>query len=458
MPNTNTKEVKIQSPDHYPKKKLLNLKESSRPEINYTLPSKYKYLRKKHPSVVEDGALPITSLGLEKNDPNFTIWKKIYLLFGLIFLVIPRTILFILILLNMQIWTYLGTFTIPESEKLMAKKPDIRSGKGTENLFRKTCLWITLFYYRLIFVCFGVYWVNEKGIRAKFKQAPIAVCAPHVTMADTSFFGAFPFHNPVSPVSTDEFGPLLNRPMRLLNAILVSTTSKKSRSLVSQEITRRVSSMKKEDWNQIVVFPEATCTSGDILMNFKTGAFMDGQAVQPIYIESYNYINCTFTWIGYNSPLLFLILLASFRTKITVHYLPIYHPNSQEISDPELFAYNVREVISKYSGLPVLDTDTTDGKIMKIYQNKFGGNPQHAFIGVLDIIRKYNVGVGEILRICEEVMGIFEKNCDGNGLVKNTCDQLADFGLQKDDILTTESDNKFLNMRSIVDAKIKRAF
>lgn len=382
-----TKSVSIHSRDRSGSNSLVN---SNRPKISYEFTNLTSNIEKQiktgYSDIILPGSLPLFSQGL--NEQNFTLGKKLYLIFGAVFLLIPRLIIFIYSLIGMNLFGKLCSIGQPYTPE----KPNITSW------WRRIFLWLAIAHYRLLYIGLGVWWIKEKGTRAKFSEAPIAVAAPHKTIADTAFFGSFPFHNYMSPVSTDEFGIILNAGMKVLNPILVSTTNRESRKNVSKEITRRTDTNLdfSKKWNQILLFPEATCTNGLCLMNFKTGAFVDGLPVQPICIKSSNWINCSFTWIGYPAYINILILMLSFRTSIEIHYLDVYVPNEQEKKDPELFAYNVRKVMSKYSGMPYTDTDTVDGKLMFLAASKHKINPIYAFVGVLELMRKYNCNTKDI--------------------------------------------------------------
>lgn len=64
--------------------------------------------------------------------------------------------------------------------------------------------------------------------------------------------------------------------------------------------------------------------------------------------------------------------------------------------------------IADYARLPVLDTDTVDGKIMSLFQHKYKGNPQEAFVGVLGLQQKYKASISTILTVFHEYMDKFK--------------------------------------------------
>lgn len=54
-----------------------------------------------------------------------------------------------------------------------------------------------------------------------------------------------------------------------------------------------------EDWPQILIFPEGTCTNRSCLITFKPGAFYPGVPIQPVCIRYPNKLDTvTWTWEG----------------------------------------------------------------------------------------------------------------------------------------------------------------
>lgn len=70
-----------------------------------------------------------------------------------------------------------------------------------------------------------------------------------------------------------------------------------SRQNTIKEIQRRVTS--GDDWQQILIFPEGTCTNRKGLITFKPGAFYPGVPVQPVCIRYPNRLDTlSWTWQG----------------------------------------------------------------------------------------------------------------------------------------------------------------
>jgi lysophosphatidylcholine acyltransferase / lyso-PAF acetyltransferase len=62
-----------------------------------------------------------------------------------------------------------------------------------------------------------------------------------------------------------------------------------SRYQTVHDIMERVK--QPELWPQIFIYPEGTCSNGQSLIEFKTGAFNPGQSVQPVIVRYPNKID-----------------------------------------------------------------------------------------------------------------------------------------------------------------------
>jgi lysophosphatidylcholine acyltransferase/lyso-PAF acetyltransferase len=83
----------------------------------------------------------------------------------------------------------------------------------------------------------------------------------------------------------------------LAQPIYVCREDHESRTKTIQDIVSRANS--EEDWPQILVFPEGTCTNRTSLIQFKPGAFYPGVPVQPVIIRYPNKLDTvTWTWQG----------------------------------------------------------------------------------------------------------------------------------------------------------------
>ncbi|KAG1670854.1 Lysophosphatidylcholine acyltransferase 1 [Nymphon striatum] len=118
---------------------------------------------------------------------------------------------------------------------------------------------------------------------------------------------------------------------RYLDPIYVDRKDFKSRKLAREKITKRLNG-EHDHLKQIFIFPEGTCTNQSSLITFQQGAFFSGLPVQPVCLK--------------------------FRNKL--QYLPVYVPNEEERRNSEIYANNVRDLMAKHLGVPVLNIDRTD--------------------------------------------------------------------------------------------------
>ncbi|CAG9794064.1 unnamed protein product [Diatraea saccharalis] len=136
-----------------------------------------------------------------------------------------------------------------------------------------------------------------------------------------------------------------------------------SRQNTIKEIIERATS--KEDWPQVLIFPEGTCTNRSCLITFKPGGFYPGVPVQPVTIRYPNARDTvTWTWEGPGALKLLWLTLTQVHSSCEIEFLPVYYPSEEEKRDPKLYARNVRDVMAKALGVPVLDYTYDDCRLI----------------------------------------------------------------------------------------------
>ncbi|CAH0730043.1 unnamed protein product, partial [Brenthis ino] len=136
-----------------------------------------------------------------------------------------------------------------------------------------------------------------------------------------------------------------------------------SRQNTIKEIIERATS--KEDWPQVLIFPEGTCTNRSCLITFKPGGFYPGVPVQPVTIRYPNAKDTvTWTWEGPGALKLLWLTLTQVHSSCEIEFLPVYYPSEEERRDPKLYARNVRDVMAKALGVPVLDYTYDDCRLI----------------------------------------------------------------------------------------------
>ncbi|XP_066141595.1 lysophosphatidylcholine acyltransferase isoform X2 [Euwallacea fornicatus] len=200
-----------------------------------------------------------------------------------------------------------------------------------------------------------------KGRQASRDEAPILVAAPHSTFLDAGLVYVTGF--PSTIVRTESVSFHIGKLINYTQPIYVWRDDPDSRQKSVKEIIKRATS--DMDWPQILIFPEGTCTNRSCLISFKNGAFYPGVPIQPVCIRYPNKLDTvTWTWEGPSALKLLWLTLTQPSSNCEVEFLPIYYPSEEEKRDAKLFANNVRAVMAKALGVPVVDYSYSDCKMM----------------------------------------------------------------------------------------------
>jgi lysophosphatidylcholine acyltransferase/lyso-PAF acetyltransferase len=207
--------------------------------------------------------------------------------------------------------------------------------------------------------------ITVKGRRAMPSQAPILVVAPHSTFWDAFAIFWAGKHIPymVSRAENKKL-PFVRTGAKCAQVLFVSREDPNSRHKTKEEIVRRANNSSREDWPQLLIFPEGSTSNRQALMTFKPGAFFPGKAVQPVILRYTSKIDTvTWTWNQPHSAItVFWLTLCQMRTRAEMEFLPVYDPSDAEIEDPKLFARNVRYVMAAALGVPTSDVTYEDVK------------------------------------------------------------------------------------------------
>ncbi|XP_052741664.1 lysophosphatidylcholine acyltransferase isoform X2 [Bicyclus anynana] len=203
--------------------------------------------------------------------------------------------------------------------------------------------------------------ITVRGRQVSRKEAPILVVAPHSSFLDSCIVYATRMSSViVRKESMDNYvGKLIN----YTQPVYVWRDDPNSRQNTIKEIIERATS--KEDWPQVLIFPEGTCTNRSCLITFKPGGFYPGVPVQPVTIRYPNARDTvTWTWDGPGALKLLWLTLTQVHSSCEIEFLPVYYPNEEEKQDPKLYARNVRDVMAKALGVPVLDYTYDDCRLI----------------------------------------------------------------------------------------------
>ncbi|XP_058063192.1 lysophosphatidylcholine acyltransferase isoform X1 [Anopheles bellator] len=271
---------------------------------------------------------------------------------------LPFRVMLILVCLSMA-WTlaHIGLFGLSAED--LRTKP--LSG------WRRQLRHLTALVMRALFLCGSFNFIRYKGARASPKEAPVICVAPHTSFCDSI---AVVVCGPSAVVAKYETAslPFFGKLIDYAQPIYVCREDAHSRQTTIREIIQRASS--PEDWPQILIFPEGTCTNRTSLIQFKPGAFYPGVPIQPVLMRYPNKIDTvTWTWEGPDALQLLWRTLTQFHTFCEIEFLPVYHPSEAEKADPKLYARNVRNLMARALDIPISNYTFDDCKLMTFVKN-----------------------------------------------------------------------------------------
>ncbi|XP_052758939.1 lysophosphatidylcholine acyltransferase isoform X2 [Galleria mellonella] len=261
-----------------------------------------------------------------------------------------RVIVICYLIVNAWILAYIGLYGLSEED--LRRKP--MTG------WRRSLKPIICFIGKLSYLAGGMA-ITVRGRQASRQEAPILVIAPHSSFLDSCIVYATKMSSViVRKESMDNYvGKLIN----YTQPVYVWRDDPNSRQNTIKEIIERATS--KEDWPQVLIFPEGTCTNRSCLITFKPGGFYPGVPVQPVIIRYPNAMDTvTWTWEGPGALKLLWLTLTQVHSSCEIEFLPVYYPNEMEKRDPKLYARNVRDVMAKALGVPVLDYTYDDCRLI----------------------------------------------------------------------------------------------
>ncbi|KAM3828577.1 lysophosphatidylcholine acyltransferase 2 isoform 2-T2 [Vipera latastei] len=286
---------------------------------------------------------------MEVNVRNVLVLLKKAFFLGLILL--PLRIVLVLLLVILA-WPFVLLVTSRATEKGSVPL------RGWRRRLSNTGL---IIFGQALFFAMGFH-VKVKGKVASPQEAPILAVAPHSSFFDSIVCAVAGLPSVVSK-EENIWVPIFGRFLDALQPVLVSRSDPDSRKHTIHEITKRATS--GEQWPQIMIFPEGTCTNRSCLITFKQGAFIPGVPVQPVLIRYPNKLDTvTWTWQGYSFKQALVLTLCQVFTKVEVEFLPVHVPSEAEKKDPVLFANKVRNKMASALDVPVTDHTYEDCRLM----------------------------------------------------------------------------------------------
>lgn len=150
--------------------------------------------------------------------------------------------------------------------------------------------------------------------------------------------------------------PFLGQACQLLQCIFVGSNTKETeRKLLKREqkyierITSNDENMKQRIPPQLLIFPEGTTTTGNHIIRFHSGAFKNGQIVQPVFIDyPHKRFNMSWAQLGFSY---IIYCFGQVYNSCSIYILPPYVPNEEEKADWKLYAYNVQRTLVEVGNL-----------------------------------------------------------------------------------------------------------
>lgn len=330
---------------------------------------------------MQDSPFAVNSWDITKKSPILIIYHIIAL-----FTLLPiRIILSILVVIPMYLISFFFT-----SFKINPEYTQIKD----LSKFKLFCISAEKFLMRIwLFLGYGLISIKIKG--QQDPKCKITVAAPHASL----LFDACVLLYTKKKMSVVASAHLIKEPFtglisRMTEPIYVDRADPIQRKNCVKMMQHRI-----DNWDGgILIFPEGCITNGQCLANFRVGAFMFGQPVQPIVIRikpafsSYFKTNPgTWSQTGFNSDLGSNIMgMMQPFTTLELEFLDTYIPDQAEKENNEIFARNVAKyVASKVNEKGINSTDYISYDGHCIYKSVSINNYAHktGMIGVERIKR-----------------------------------------------------------------------
>lgn len=204
----------------------------------------------------------------------------------------------------------------------------------------------TLMRIALFFV--GFYYIKVNDMRRdKTRMANIIPVAPHSSFFDMVI--SMMLVNPTFVSRAENLNtPLFCNILRLCKGIYVDRAHKDSRQKTISDIIERAN-----NGEQVLIYPEGTCTNRSTLVEFKLGAFIPKLPVQPVLVrwDAGQNDSVTWTWEGPSMLVIFLHALTRISTNCEITILPQYVPSEEEKASPKMYAENVSRMMCTQLGV-----------------------------------------------------------------------------------------------------------
>lgn len=282
----------------------------------------------------------------------------------------------------------------------------------------------------MFFVC-GFFHVKIIGKQASPDEARILAVAPHSSFFDALAVIIMGAPSVVAKAETSAI-PFWGSIIRYTQPVLVHRNDPNSRQNTIRQIVER--SDKNESWQQVLIFPEGTCTNRSSFIPFRPGAFLPGVPIQPVILRYDNRMDTvTWTWEGLPAWKVIVYSLSQFYTNLTIEFLEPYVPDEKEVQNPSLFANNLRSVMAGRLGISSTDCSYFD--YLRIEKSQRRGKALQKLQRKLD--EPLLETTSYIEQLAEEEVTVAADNLDIHsriGLSQNA----PDLAMVVDDLLTAD--------------------
>ncbi|GIQ80235.1 hypothetical protein KIPB_000998 [Kipferlia bialata] len=196
---------------------------------------------------------------------------------------------------------------------------------------------------RALLLCCGYHWIHRSG-RPADRETPTShlptLVSNHQSWTDPFAIMAMG-HGCYGFLAMAELrkAPVLGVAARAVDGVFVDRTSEASRAAAAEALKRR---MQDTSQSRVVVFPEAGTSDGSCLLQFRKGAFRPGLPLQPCLIR-YPHRWYNQSWDSQSIWSHVFNILSSPHNRVSITFMPVYHPSPAEQADPALYADNLRK-------------------------------------------------------------------------------------------------------------------
>lgn len=298
-----------------------------------------------------------------ENEAPWTRYEVFKLIFVGLTLFPVRLLLLIVISLFLLLLTFVASIgvTMDEDRGCFRQTTPIA-------IWRRLLLKPVALLNRGILWCLGFWCIRITDERSDDSVTPnVIVAAPHFAPTDPALIAwAFP---PVPAGVGDAKilrAPCFGSIAKVTQGIFFKVADRSSRAACKEAIAARADPA----WQgpPLMIFPEGRITNGQMLIQFKWGAFYPGQPVQPVGLR-YPYRYYDPAWTGKNRSCLWpLRMMTQFVNHCEVILMDPYCPSEDEKSNPALFCTEVRELIAEELGLATTEHTYDDAALYRAAQ------------------------------------------------------------------------------------------